>query len=164
MSYEHPVPKNLLTHIGDITVSFAMLEFHMQMLFVCLLDQSPRIGHMLTSQLTFSRLRASIISLYKERFGEDDHFAKSKEMMVIAGKIEEERNLITHSIWGSGEKTGSITRIKITAREKRGYHAEYKQYDEQIFTEFADSIKKLTSYIFIFNSDHVPTSQKSVKS
>jgi hypothetical protein len=124
----------------------------MQLLFGSLVNQSARVGHILASQLAFSRFRASIISLYKERFGEDDaHFPTLKALMARAGKIEEERNLITHSIWGAGgETSGSITRIKVTAREKQGYHAHYKQYDEQLFTDFVDSIKKLTAEVLYF--------------
>src|SRR6266508_4425695 len=113
MTFEHPVPKNLLTIIGDMTVSFAALEFHMQIIFVVLIEQSARIGHILATQLAFSRLRASIISLYKERYGEDTHYQKLKTLMVRAGKIEEERNLIIHSVWGAGDVPGTIKRIKI---------------------------------------------------
>jgi len=151
MPIRHPVPDNLLTQIGDMTVSFASLEFHMQLMFVNLLKQSARIGHILASQLTFTRLRASLISLYKERYGEDTDFHLLKDLMVKAGKIEEERNLITHSIWGRGETSGSITRIKLTAREKRGFHAEYKQYDEKLFREFVANMQKLTEEIFLFD-------------
>lgn len=34
MSFEHPVPRHLLTPNGDMTVSFAALELHMQAVFI----------------------------------------------------------------------------------------------------------------------------------
>lgn len=61
MSFEHPVPKHLLTPIGDMTVSFAALELHMQAVLIFLVDQTARIGHILASQLSFTRLRAAIL-------------------------------------------------------------------------------------------------------
>jgi len=153
MPYYHPVPEKLLTQIGDITVSFAALELYMQEMFLHLVQQTPRIAHILTSQLTFSRLRATLISLYKEKYGEDNGFNALKDLMAKAGKIEEERNLITHSIWGSGNTSDSIFRIKVTAREKRGLHAEFKPYDESMFRNFVASIQHLTGEIIQFDRD-----------
>jgi hypothetical protein len=49
-----------------------------------------------------------------------------------------------------GERADSITRMKITAREKRGYHTEFKQYDEKMLTDFAESIRQLTFEITKF--------------
>lgn len=45
---QHPVPERLLVHIGDISVSFALLESSIQMLIgsliaARLLDQADRI-------------------------------------------------------------------------------------------------------------------------
>jgi len=113
-----------------MTVAFTNLEFHMQLMLQGFLPGSPghqhaRVAHIVASQLTFSRLRATLISLYKERNGEDEHFPRLKELMVRAGKIEEERNLITHSVWGVRDD-GTIARMKSTAREKRGFHLEFK--------------------------------------
>ena len=118
---QHPVPQSLLVHIGDLTVSFALLESHIQSLFGSLIREHQRIGQILSTYLSFSNLRTATISLYLERHGEDEDFVKLKEFMGQAGKIEEERNRITHSIWAAGDTPGSVSRIKITAREKRGF-------------------------------------------
>src|SRR2546427_6805863 len=98
-----------------MTVSFAALEFNMQVILVVLIKQSARIGSILASQLNFSRLRASLISLYKERYGEDDQFQSLRDLMVRAAEIENERNRITHSFWGMGDTPGLIKRMKMTA-------------------------------------------------
>ena len=155
MTFEHSVPKNILTVIGDMTVSFAALEFNMQVILVVLINQSARIGSILASQLNFSRLRASIISLYKERYGEDDQFQRLQRLMATAAKIEIERNLITHSFWGMGDTPGFIKRTKMTAREKRGFHIEFKEYNEQHLTAFVESIRELTDDVLDFYADMV---------
>ena len=115
---QHPVPKELLVHIGDMTVSFAMLELYLQELMRILLgDESPRIGYIVSSHLSFRNLRAVAISLYKERYGEDGAYSELADLLREAGKLEDERNLITHSIWGFGDDVASIKRIKITAHQ-----------------------------------------------
>ena len=150
MPVYHPVPKELLTYIGDMTVSFALLELYMQIILTILLNQSSRVGHIISSQLPFGRLRAAIISMYKERYGEDADFQQVKNLMGRASKLEEERNLITHSIWGTGDTIGTITRLKITAREKRGLNIETKSYDATILSDFVSEIKQLAEDVVSF--------------
>ena len=69
---QHPVPPKLLTNIGDITVSFSLLENVLQMLVGALLREHQRIGQIITAQLAFKSLRALVDSLYKEKYGEDE--------------------------------------------------------------------------------------------
>lgn len=114
---EHPVPPELLTQIGDVTVSFALLENQIQFLMSGLVGRPQRVGQILGSYLSFSNLRAAAVSLYVDRHGEDEDFAVLKGLLALAGKIEEERNRITHSVWGAGE-LGTAARLKVTAREK----------------------------------------------
>ncbi|MQB02032.1 MAG: hypothetical protein GEU78_17520 [Actinobacteria bacterium] len=150
MSFEHPVPKNLLTPIGDMTVSFAALELHMQAVFIFLVDESARIGHILASQLSFARLRTSILALHKERYGENSDYLKLKDFMARAAKIEEERNNITHSFWGAGELPDTIIRLKITVHSKRGLNSDNKVYSESMLNDFAASIRQLTDEFIEF--------------
>ena len=53
---QHPAPKKLLVHIGDITVSFTLLELKFQNLVGSLTDNHQRIGQITTAELAFSRL------------------------------------------------------------------------------------------------------------
>jgi len=108
---------SLLTLIGDMTVSFSALELHMQVIFILLVDQTARVGHILASQL----------SLWRRR-----RFSKVKSLMARAAAIEEERNRLTHSFWGAGDIDGTIKMLKITAQEKRGLHFDTRLYDDKI--------------------------------
>jgi hypothetical protein len=97
---QHQVPENLLRHIGDITVSFALLENTLQMVVHSLVASSQRIGQIITAELGFKNLRALSISLYKERLGEGDKFDQFRARLRRAAEAEDKRNQITHSLWG----------------------------------------------------------------
>jgi hypothetical protein len=59
---QHPVPEDHLKAIGDITVSFALLESHIQNLIGSLIYEHQRIGQIITAELSFKNLRALLIS------------------------------------------------------------------------------------------------------
>jgi hypothetical protein len=140
---KHVIPRDHLVRIGDMTVSFAILEFQMLSIFVVLVNQSARVGHILGSYLSFSNLRAALSSLYKERFGEDVLYSELKDLLAQAAQVEQERNMITHSLWAAGQTSSTITRHKVTAREKRGFKAEFKQYSKNDLSAFVESIRGL---------------------
>src|SRR5262245_40400051 len=119
---QHPVPATLLVHIGDITVSFALLESEIQTLIGSFLQEHQRIGQIIKAELAFKNLRALAISLYRERHGEDAGFGALRKLMKRAAAAEEKRNQITHSLWAAGDTKDTITRIKTTAKENRGMH------------------------------------------
>src|SRR5882672_9861926 len=134
---QHPVPTKLLACIGDITVSFALLENSLRCLAGSLIQEHQRIGQIITAELAFKNLRALIISLYKERQGEDADFVTLRELIKRAAAAEVTRNQITHSLWGVGITANTITRIKTTAREKRGIHFHSEQVGEDDLANFA---------------------------
>ena len=140
---KHPVPNVHLKSIGDITVSFALLEVNIQMLTGSLINEHQRLGRIITSELSFRRLRALTVSLYLERHGEDDDYLHLKDLMKKATDIEERRNQITHSIWGAGKDKDHITRIKTTAKEKQGIRFHFEDVSSQDLAEVADDIKNL---------------------
>lgn len=112
-----------------------------------LVEQPQRIGQIITAELSFKNSRAILISLYKEKHGEDSGFRIIKELMNRAGKIEEKRNQIIHSVWAVGKDANSIKRIKTTAKEKCGLRFKYEDITADDLAEIADDIKKLTSEI-----------------
>jgi hypothetical protein len=146
----HPIQYEFLVQIGDMTVSFAVLELQVQMLLEALVGQDQRVGQIIASQLSFARLRATVVGLYAERHGEGDDLSTLKERMNEAGEIERERNRITHSIWGVGTTSHKITRMKLTCRQKHGVQSQFEEYDEAKFLEFNDRIKRVTRDILGF--------------
>lgn len=145
---QHPVPDQHLKSIGDITVSFTLLESQIQTLIGSMLNERQRIGQVITAELSFKNLRALMISLYIERHGKEDaDFEKLKELMTNAGKVEEKRNQITHSIWGAGKDANTITRIKTTAKEKHGIRFHFEDVSSGDLADFATEIKVLSEEI-----------------
>jgi hypothetical protein len=150
---QHPVPNSLLVSIGDMTVSFAMLESTIQSFTWSLIREHQRIGQIITSELSFRNLRALLISLYVERHGKDSDYDILRALMIRSGQLEEERNKVTHSVWGVGNSPNTITRIKITAREKHGFKADFEQYDEECLRDVSDRIKTLAAELQRFHID-----------
>lgn len=148
---KHPVPDKHLKSIGDITVSFAMLESQLQILVGSLLNERQRIGQIVTAELSFKNIKALLMSLYIERHSkEDEDFQKLKELVNKAGQIEEKRNQIIHSVWGTGKDADSITRIKTTAKEKHGIQFRFENVSSSNLEEFAIEIKSLAHEISYF--------------
>ena len=143
----HPVPEKLLVHIGDITVSFALLEGTIQFLIGSLIREHQRIGQIIVAELTFKNLRALAISLYKEQHGEDADFSTLRDLMKRAARAEETRNQITHSVWAAGDTVDTVTRIKTTAKEKRGIHFSFEQVGERDLADFTLELKTVAERI-----------------
>jgi len=140
---KHPVPSQLLEHIGDITVSFAMLEGVIQGLVGPMINEHQRVGQIITAELSFKNLRALAISLYLERHGEDDDFGDLRELMKRAGQTEQARNRITHSVWAAGKTPDTITRVKTTAKEKHGVQFKFEQLGASDLAEVAEEARAL---------------------
>jgi len=136
-----------------MTVSFALLESEIQGLLRALIREHQRLGQIVASQLSFSKLRATVISLYLDRHGEDDDFKTLKQLMNRAGTVEQERNRLTHSIWGAGNGPDDITQMKITCREKHGYEFHSAQWDEAKFIEFNEGIKELAGAFVVLHME-----------
>jgi hypothetical protein len=143
MPLTHPVPDQLLARIGDITVSFALLEMTIHTLAGSQLQESQRIGQIITAELSFRSLRALVMSLYRERHGEDADFEILRALMKRAGELEGKRNQITHSIWAAGDSPDTITRIKTTAKEARGIRIDFQHMSAHDLDAIANEMKVL---------------------
>jgi hypothetical protein len=148
---QHPVPDEHLKHIGDMTVSFALLESIIQFFIWILFSDDQRIGQIVTAELSFSRLRALLISIYLERFGDDEDFKTLRNLMQQASVVEEKRNKITHSVWGAGGDPDTIMRIKTTAKEKHGIKFHHEKFTSKDLSDFVGKIKKLSLEIQDFS-------------
>ncbi|MBI2415788.1 MAG: hypothetical protein HYV33_03950 [Candidatus Kerfeldbacteria bacterium] len=154
---KHPVPNQHLIHIGDVVVSFALLELAIQSLIGSLIFEHQRVGQIITAELSFKNLRALAISLYLDRHGEDSDYSKLKPLMNEAGKIEETRNNIIHSIWAAGKDKDHITRIKTTAKEKKGLAFCFEELSVSDLESFAGKIQQCAGSVQSFNFELIKT-------
>jgi sensor histidine kinase regulating citrate/malate metabolism len=139
---QHPVSDELLVAIGDVTVSFALLEAELQLLAHVLLKQSQQVSMIVTAELSFGRLCALVLSLHRERYGEANS-APAKELVQRANELEELRNQIMHSVWAAGDSPGTITRIKATAKQKHGLRINFHSVTAADLREVATSCMEL---------------------
>ncbi len=137
---QHPVPPKALQGIGDIVVSFALLESNLQSLAWWLLQQDQRVGQIVTAELSFSSLRALVKSLYLARYGKDAEFESLGAIIRQCAEIEKRRNQIVHSLWAAGDGPDAITRIKDAAKEKRGYQSTFEAVTTHTLAAFATQI------------------------
>lgn len=150
---QHPVPDTHLKEIGDITVSFAILESEIQNFISSLIYEHQRVGQIITAEISFKNLRALLISLYLERHGEDNDFSNLKDFMKCSGQVEDKRNQIMHSLWAAGKDKDHITRIKTTAKEKHGIRFKFEEVSAEALSNFAKEIKVLAGELQKFQWD-----------
>jgi hypothetical protein len=146
----HDVSPKVLVQIGDITVSFALLESSVRRFIGSFILGTRRVSKIVTAELSFKQLRALAISLYKERYGENEDFRDISALMKRAAKLEEERNRITHSEWSGDEATETAFRIKTTAKEFRGIHFQFQEMGEAELAQIATDLVKVASEITLF--------------
>lgn len=144
---EHPVPDPILTKIGDIAVSFAFLEDQIEVLAWSQINEHQRAGQVITVELSFRSLRALVLSLYRERRGDDEDFIVLRDLMVRAADLEDRRNQIFHSLWAAGGSADSVTRFKSSSKEKHGITFQSEQVDAAILADVGTQIKTLAHEI-----------------
>jgi hypothetical protein len=117
--YHHEVNEEFLREIGHIAVSFSLLEEILRFLVIALVDEPQRIGVVLTSELSFKNLKSLAFALAKEKISDESKLKELKELIKEISALEEERNRIMHSGWGTyDDKPDIIMRSKDTAKEK----------------------------------------------
>jgi len=144
----HPVPKKLLTLIGDMSVSYALLESSLQDLAASLIEEHQRICQIILCEGSLRQLLAMIESLYKERHGEDGDYTQLKNFLKNADLANQRRNAIIHSVWVAGDNAKSVVRIKMTA--KKTYRVVSEKIDQVLLQSLIDEIQELAQNILYF--------------
>ena len=138
----------IFAEIGRITVSWAELEDVLGVLVCSLINDLQRYTRIVAIELNYRNLTNLILSLYRERHGEDDDFIRLKELIKKVSKVEQERNIVTHSIWRSAGAPHLVTRIKTTAKGK--YSLNIVNYDPKKFRQISDEMVNLKNEIIEF--------------
>lgn len=161
----HPVPPAVLVQIGDITVKFALLEEQIRFLAGSFLGDGTiggqRIGRIYTNQLSFRGVRTLIIALYREGYGQDQHYARIVALMKRADELEEKRNIIARSIWVVGPSSESVTRMKFTIN--KGFRMNSDDYTTEDLKKIAEDMRILAWDVHTFLLKKRPGSQRVLK-
>jgi hypothetical protein len=122
-----PTPPEYLQRIGKITASFALLEQILAFFVWSLISKDSVIGQIVTAELSFKTLLSLLSSLYRHATKSDSKIKELDNLLKRALQVEEKRNVISHSIWGTGQTPNSITRINTTAKISKGLRRQFEQ-------------------------------------
>lgn len=159
----HTVPAPILKQIGDVTVSFEMLQGAIRQLITLFIAEDHRIAQIVTAEMSSKNCRSLLRSLYQERCGEDAGFKELCRLNKSARDLEERRNQIIHSRFAGGSPScDTITRIKTTAKERQGLRHQVETIDVAAIKSIADDMKRLHSEYMQFKFDLLkPISQST---
>ena len=91
--------------------------------------------------MSFKNLKSLAFALAKEKLSDGLELNQLKELIKEISALEEERNRIMHSGWGTyGDKQEVITRSKDTAKEKHGLRFVSEDYTVQKLRVVGDSM------------------------
>lgn len=143
-----------LAEIGRITVHFALLEWELIQLVHLLLSTNRNKTRIIVSQLSFQRLQDLSASLVKEVCGAEAA-EEYREVLKLISKSVEERNAISHSMWGmSGGGTSDrvAIRTKFTARRSKGLRFQREELAVEDLHEIACDISTAIFELSAFRS------------
>ena len=148
------IADELLAPLGKMTAYFAMLESQVSSAIGLLIHGNSiaeqRIGQIVTADLSFKQLVNLFHALALHRFSAEpkvvEAAGKLRTRLVEAG---EQRNILTHSIWGAASKRGHATRIK--SRLKKGeLKFTFDDYSADDISKIALGFGALTSDLMEF--------------
>lgn len=153
---QHNVPDEMLAAIGDMTVSFSLVEQMMAHFCDGFVQGPQRTSQMAFTLLSFRNLRTLAGALYREIFEEDDGFKTLKLILTRAARLEETRNRLIHSEWiGQLEASSSALREKSVCRETRGFTKDRESVQASSLRETALEMRLLARELLSFHLEMI---------
>ena len=78
-------------------------------------------------RLTAPDLRGYVLDVYRKHRGEDADYTALAALVSRAETATDERNAVSHSVWGAGSTPETVTRIDITSSKADGVKVEWKR-------------------------------------
>ncbi len=107
--------------VGKLTLNFAHLEFIFTLFAGMQMRSGYPINELVLSEFSFRQLINVSVGIYKLYEPSKEEYAEFQSIVKRATHLEQQRNTITHSFYGTHEKTKSIVRYKNVTRAKSGY-------------------------------------------
>jgi hypothetical protein len=109
--------------VGEIVIGFGNLELYLDLGIWQLLSGSDNrtqtLAEAITAEMSFDRKVHAFSSLYKLR-GADGDAAELQALVKSLFDVQGERNAIVHSAWSYSESLEGFTRMKASAKARRG--------------------------------------------
>lgn len=140
-----PEPHAIEAAIGRVIRVSVYVEHALRGIVHALIEDFQRYTRIVTAELPFSRLPALILSLYRERNGEDEHFIELESLLKRATSAQSKRDLLVHSEWLASASSVTAIRLKTTAKQKTGYKTTVENWDLEMFAELTNDFTSVLS-------------------
>lgn len=139
-----PTDQSNLIHaeIGKISVESAELEMLLASLAGALINDYQKFTRIVTTELSFPAKISLVLSLYRARHGVDEDYSEICRLVGEADNLQQQRNLVMHSIWRSAGAPLVVTRIKQTAKRRSGYSTQLENWDLDKFKNVTRGFRK----------------------
>ena len=148
------IADELLAPLGQVTAYFAMLDSQVSSVIGLLIHGNSlaeqRIGQIVTADLSFKQLVNLFHALALHRSGAEPKVADAVgKLRTRLFEAEQQRNILTHSIWTAGAQRGGSMRYKSTIR-KGDLKFTSEEYSADRISQIALGFGALTSDLMDF--------------
>jgi hypothetical protein len=152
------LPMGYLEAIGRVTLNFAILEEKLLDMIHSMIGREVQVTAIIVAGKGFRdivSLARNLFVYYANDYSNTSGTDKSESIKSLNGylkranDIAEERNLITHSMWWVDKETGEVGRVKVSRSSPPNTIS--RDYTLEGLNEFADSIARLSTEIWLFN-------------
>lgn len=148
------VPTDVLTSLGEVTVSFAVLELQLKALIGTLLGTHQRIATIVCAKHSVKDMLLLVKSMYVEHYGDGDpELPELSRLLSTAGQLADDRNRYQHSLWGAAGygSTSSSVRIKPALDAKKGLHLKSEETDAATISASAEKMRECSAALLSFH-------------
>jgi hypothetical protein len=143
MSYK-PRTENLAA-LGKLIHAFQSLEFELSGLLGSLLDREDvKVGIIVSSQLSFSRLLDTLDAVFRYRCSDQELLEHFSDLLKRATEYEQERNVFIHSYYDQWDFIGDnaqYRRIKRRTKRGKGYSPTVEDFDPTFLSDLASKVQ-----------------------
>jgi hypothetical protein len=134
--------------IGRVTISFANLELTLSLFCGAHIgSNTPIVNQIITSELSFKQLVNISVAVHREVESNEDKIEKFYEIAKKLFALEQRRNAIIHSNYGSQNKL--VVRQKASAKGKKGFRIQYEDLTPEMIMAFNEEIETVSRQIGI---------------
>jgi hypothetical protein len=110
--------------IGEVAVAFGILELYLELAIWQMVaendEEKRKLGEAITAEMSFDRKVHAFSSMFALHFPSEANDAELKKLVGSLFAAQEKRNQILHSAWSFSDDFEAFTRMKASAKAKKG--------------------------------------------